>query len=85
MSEREERYEYGYRAAGRVVWEIDHGPDGIWTPWQSDLNIAAVDIYDGSEIESIRRALADAGVEGVVIRRRVTTTYGDIEEIPHDR
>lgn len=81
----EERYEYGYRitagkGAGREVWEIDHGPDGVWTPYQPDLGIKEVDLYaDTDAVAKIRRVLDAAGVDAVILRAKVTTVTDDAE------
>lgn len=78
-----EHFEYGYIITGgvaehRIVWAVDHGADGTWTPAQNDINLGSIDIYDDAE-DGIREALLKAGVPGVVLRRRVTVVTGPVE------
>jgi hypothetical protein len=78
----DEWWEYGYEVDGEQVWAYDHGGDGEWTPARPDLNMPHVDITYGDE-KSVHRkiyeALDRAGVNGVVITRRVTR--GAIEHV----
>ncbi|WP_157480066.1 hypothetical protein [Leifsonia sp. Root227] len=75
-----EWYEYGFRTEPTGdVWAEDNGSDGSWTPALPKLGIRAIDMYDGLEADSIRKELARAGIDGVVIRRLVTRTEGEAE------
>lgn len=75
-------YEWGYRVEGHEdEWQGDFGTDGSWTSYNRELGIDAIDIYDGSEEASIRKALAAAGVTGEVLRREVTVTRGAVEVV----
>jgi hypothetical protein len=86
MSEATEHYEYGYRTEDTGdVWAVDHGDDGTWVPKRAGRGttlIRTIDLYDGEEISAIRSELARARVRGVVLRRKVTTTYGEPEVVP---
>lgn len=85
----EEYYEYGYRITsgvgnGREIWQIDHGTDGTWTPYDPNLGIGNVDIYDGIDVPArIREELAKANTTGIILRRKVTVKTGPTEEIGH--
>lgn len=85
----EKYFEYGYRitsgvGAGQEVWQIDHGIDGVWTPWDPELGIGNVDIHEGVDVPArIREELDKAKTSGVILRREVTVTTGPVEEIGH--
>ena len=88
MNDTERCFEYGYRITsgageGREVWQVDHGTDGTWTPWQPDLGIPHVDTDTHNVIESIEEALTQAGVTGVILRREVTVITGPAAEVGH--
>jgi hypothetical protein len=82
MAEPKRFYEWGYRVEGHEdEWQGDYGTDGSWTSYNRELGIEAIDIYDGTEEQAIRRALASAHVEGEVIRRLVTVETGPAEVV----
>jgi hypothetical protein len=83
MSKDTEWYEWGYRLAdGTENWQIDYGVDGVWIGMDRVRHVRHVDIGDddAENESSIRDALAEAGVEGVVLRRGVSIVYGEVEE-----
>lgn len=83
----EKYYEHGYRITsgvgeGREIWQVGHGADGVWTPWDPKLGISVVDIYDDTDVpKRIREELAKADTSGVVLRREVTVEIGPVEEL----
>lgn len=85
----EKYFEYGYRitsgvGTGEEIWQVDHGTDGTWTPWEARLGIGNVDIHDGVDVPArIREELAKASTSGIILRREVVVTTGDTEEIGH--
>ena len=82
MTDRSEWYEYGYRLEdGTESWQINHGTDGSWTAHDAAHNIAAIDMYDGSEVEAIYAALDEAGVAGIALRKLITRFEGEWEAV----
>lgn len=84
MSEddRVEYFEWGYRLPDGVErWEQDYGTDGSWIGHDSERGIPVIDIYDDTTAEKIRAVLSKAGVDGEVLRRKVTVTRGPVEEV----
>lgn len=82
MSDETQWYEYGYRTERLGdVWPVDYGTDGAWTSAYPEFGLGAIDMYDGQEVEAIRREITRANVEGVIIRRLVKRTEGDPEVI----
>ena len=83
MSEETMWYEWGFRLPdGRVEWQIDHGTDGTWTAFVPELGLGAIDMYDGQQYAAIRQALDEAGLtDAAVLRQRVVTTRGPVEEV----
>jgi hypothetical protein len=83
MSEERNWYEWGYQLAdGEFVWQDDYGTDGSWTEPRPDLGVGNIDIYLGSEYDSIRSELDRAGLfSAVVVRRRVRETREEAEKV----
>lgn len=86
----ESYYEYGYRiVAGGPdgepvdVWPEDYGPDGSWTPEKPEWDMDSINMLFRPELDelSVRKAIEAAEIDGVVIRRKVTTTRDETEEI----
>jgi len=83
MSDREEYFEWGYRLSdGSEHWEQDYGTDGSWISHVPAYGIPTIDIYDATDADKIRAVLTNANAEYfTVLRRKVTTTRGPIEEV----
>jgi hypothetical protein len=77
-----EWFEYGYRLVdGTEEWPQDYGTDGSWTAFNQKHNIERIDFYLGTTEDAIYAALDKAGVEGVALRRKITHTEGEPEEV----
>jgi hypothetical protein len=85
VTEPSERYEYGYRLAdGTECWEreADSGASRIVAHERAPIGDVVLHDDDGTDVvETIRAALAGAGVDGEILRRMVATTVRRTEVV----
>jgi hypothetical protein len=85
VTDTSEQYEYGYRLPdGTEYWERfdGHGRSRILPHVRAEVGTIQLDDNDGTDIvDTIREALRTAGQEATILRRYITTTVRDTEEI----
>lgn len=77
-------YEFGYRQPnGEEWWEVEHGIDGVWIPWNPDAGLPEIDVYGrGGDVNTIRNILDARGYsDWPVLMRKIETTYYEAEEV----